>query len=53
VELRKSCRRVEERIDGAREVKDTTRKPTELTNSGSWRLTETEPPTKEQMRLAS
>ena len=31
----------------AREVKDTTRKPTESTNLGPWWLTETEPPTKE------
>ena len=38
------------RIKGDREVKDTTRKPTESTNLGPWGLTETEPPTRKPAR---
>ena len=34
-------------MEGAREVKDTTRKPRESTHLGLWRFTKTEPPTKE------
>lgn len=39
--------RRERRIEGAREVKDTTRKLTELTNLGPWGLMETGVPTRE------
>ena len=42
---RESCGRGRERIEGAGEVKNTTRRPTELTNVGPWGLTETEPST--------
>jgi len=41
VELRESCARVGESIEGAGGVKDTTRRPTESTNLGLWGLTET------------
>jgi hypothetical protein len=43
--LRKSRGRIE-RAEG---VKDTTRRPTESTNLGPWRVTETEPPTQEHV----
>jgi RNA 3'-terminal phosphate cyclase len=35
IELRESCGRVGEKIDGVRAVKDITRRPTESTNLGS------------------
>ena len=41
----------EDRTEQARGVKDTTRRPTESTNLGTWKLTETEPPTKEHAGL--
>jgi hypothetical protein len=43
VELRKSCRRLEGRIVGARGVKDSIRKCAKSTNMGSWGFTETDP----------
>ena len=46
-ELEESCGREGKRIEGTREVKDTTGKPTESTNLDPWELPETEPPTKE------
>ena len=39
--------RVEDMIEGAGGDRDSTRRPTESTNLGPWRFTETEPPTKE------
>ena len=42
-----SCGRVEGRNEGPELVKDSTRRPTVLTNLGPWGLTKTEPPTKE------
>ena len=50
-ELKESCGRVGDRIKGAGEVKDTTTRPTELTNLGPWGLIETEPPTKIMQEL--
>jgi hypothetical protein len=37
----------EGRIVGDRKIKNTSRRPTESTNLGSWGLTETKPPMKE------
>ena len=39
-----------ERIEQAREVKETTGRPLKSTNLGPWGLTETESPTKEHAR---
>jgi hypothetical protein len=47
IELRESCGRNRGRIEGVREVKDTTRRPRGSSNLGPWDLTEPEPPTKE------
>jgi hypothetical protein len=35
-----------DKTEGTRGYKDTTRRPTTITNLGSWGLTETEPPSK-------
>jgi hypothetical protein len=43
----KSCGKIKGGIEGARQVKDTTRRPTEPANLGQCGLTETEPPTEE------
>jgi hypothetical protein len=45
--LRECCGRRGGRIEGARGIKDTTRKPAESTHLGPWGLTETEPPSRE------
>jgi hypothetical protein len=37
-----SCGRVKDRNEGARNVKNTTRRPTKSTNLGPWELEETE-----------
>jgi hypothetical protein len=44
--LRKSCRRVGDKIKQARGVKHTSRRPKESTNLGPCKLTESETPTK-------
>jgi hypothetical protein len=46
-ELKESCGSVSGSTVGAKEVKDSTRRPTESTNLDHWVLTEIEPPTKE------
>lgn len=46
-EFKESSGRVGDRVEQARGVKDTMRRPTESTNLGSWGLTKTEPLTKE------
>ena len=47
--IKESCRRVENKTKAGGD-KDITRRPTESTNLGPWRLTETEPPTKKAYR---
>lgn len=47
MELKESCRRVRERIEKARRVKETIRRPIESTSLGLWWLTEAGPPTRE------
>lgn len=48
MEIGEFCGRGEGKIEGAREVKETTGKPTESTHVGSEELIETELPDKEQ-----
>lgn len=47
MELKESCGRVRERIEKARRVKETIRRPIELASLGLWWLTEAGPPTRE------
>ena len=53
----KSCWRVieliEDQVEWARGIKDSTRRPPETTNLGPWGLTEIGPPTKEHAALPS
>jgi hypothetical protein len=48
VKFEEFCRRGVGQIEEARRVKDTTRKPTESINLGSYGLVETDMPTREQ-----
>jgi hypothetical protein len=47
MELRESCGRVGGRIEGSKEDRDSTERPTETINLDPWELPEIEPPTKE------
>ena len=47
MELREAYGRVKRRIEGPKEYRDSTGRPTESTNLDPWGLLETEPPTKE------
>ena len=48
MELGESCGRVERRIEGPKEDRDSTERPTESTNLGPWKLPKTESQTKEK-----
>ena len=51
MDIEESCGRVRVRIEQARWVKDTIRRPTESANLGACGPTESEPPTKEHAGL--